>query len=368
MRRRRFHIAIVVDEFGGTAGIVTLEDILEEVVGEIYDEDDEEERERDAEGVVLIGEGVYEVRGTAAMEDVVLALAIPEAGEGRVDAEEYADFNTIGGFLCSQAGEIPVEGDVVLVGAFAFTITEADERRIITAHASRLAASPGLGAPSDKAASLAWTPPPPPRQWSASAKRVARQPRERKDDAAAFDDAATTLDLEPLHATSADAAEADGLAVLASVTEAGLTAPPAAATNSAAVSAEATAARAVAAALVERVGAEPGDDAGGVERADDEAFKPRKKLKPSAAQREDEEAAAEEEFDELREIARGVDSLVTRDRLDENSGVTIGGINGKALAPVPDALDDDDEQLVEEWREIAQMREDASTEDTRSQL
>ena len=79
-------------------------------------------------------------------------------------------------------------------------------------------------------------------------------------------------------------------------------------------------------------------------------------------------AVAEEEFDELREIARGVDSLVTRDRLDENSGVTIGGINGKALAPVPDALDDDDEQLVEEWREIAQMREDASTEDTRSQL
>ena len=97
------------------------------------------------------------------------------------------------------------------------------------------------------------------------------------------------------------------------------------------------------------------------------SLKPRKKLKPSAAQREDEEAAAEEEFDELREIARGVDSLVTRDRLDENSGVTIGGINGKALAPVPDALDDDDEQLVEEWREIAQMRE-ASTEDTRSQL
>lgn len=132
MRKRRVHLAIVVDEYGGTAGVVTLEDILEEVVGEIYDEGDHEEETTSEDNIALLEDGRYELKGVADLEDVFAALNFTD----KEDADK--DFGTISGFLCDQAGEIPASGDVLIVEDYAFTVVEADERRIITVQAEPL--------------------------------------------------------------------------------------------------------------------------------------------------------------------------------------------------------------------------------------
>jgi len=129
MRRRRLHMAIVVDEYGGTAGVVTLEDILEEVVGEIYDEGDDMEEITDEDNIMMVGEGSFQLRGIADLEDVCLALNMT------LETPDVRDFGTISGFLCDQAGEIPAVGDCLLVSDYAFTVADADERRILLVYA-----------------------------------------------------------------------------------------------------------------------------------------------------------------------------------------------------------------------------------------
>uniref|UniRef100_A0A7S1TRQ1 Uncharacterized protein n=1 Tax=Phaeomonas parva TaxID=124430 RepID=A0A7S1TRQ1_9STRA len=133
MRRRRLHMAVVVDEYGGTAGLVTLEDILEEVVGEIYDEEDEQES-RDEEDMITVEDesGSYLVKGSADLEDVAIALDLA------LSEEDAREFGTLSGFLCAQAGEIPIDGDVILVGNLCFTVLESDERRIICLRAENV--------------------------------------------------------------------------------------------------------------------------------------------------------------------------------------------------------------------------------------
>mmetsp|Transcript_29694 Transcript_29694/g.66593 ORF Transcript_29694/g.66593 Transcript_29694/m.66593 type:complete len:564 (+) Transcript_29694:136-1827(+) len=111
MRKRRLHMAIVVDEYGGTAGVVTLEDILEEVVGEIYDEGDYEEEEIEVDNINLMPDGSFELKGVADLEDVTTALGI----QIKKDEDSARDFGTVSGFLCDQAGEIPMVGDVLVV-------------------------------------------------------------------------------------------------------------------------------------------------------------------------------------------------------------------------------------------------------------
>lgn len=134
MRKRRVHMAIVVDEYGGTAGLVTFEDILEEVVGEIYDEgDDEDDIE---EGTILLREGgVFEIKGYAELDDVYEALSL------QIDEEEFkdtsGDISTIGGLLCSQAGQIPVAGYTIEFGGYLFSVEEVDDRRILLLRAVR---------------------------------------------------------------------------------------------------------------------------------------------------------------------------------------------------------------------------------------
>ncbi|GMH72405.1 hypothetical protein TrRE_jg8592, partial [Triparma retinervis] len=127
MKKRRVHLAIVVDEYGGTEGLVSLEDIIEEVVGEIYDEDDEEEVMRSTEegGMVRKEDGRYNVRGDAELEIVVQELGV-EVGE-----DIMREYGTISGFLVYSAGEIPVKGDVIMIDKWQFNVVGADERRIL---------------------------------------------------------------------------------------------------------------------------------------------------------------------------------------------------------------------------------------------
>jgi len=132
MRKRRLHMALVVDEYGGTSGVVTLEDLLEEIVGEIYDEDDTEERVKDDALIQMLPmetaddlEVRYAIRGEAELSDVVEILQL----ELLPGAD---DFVTLSGFLCDRAGSIPEVGDLITVPPYVFNIKEADERRIIS--------------------------------------------------------------------------------------------------------------------------------------------------------------------------------------------------------------------------------------------
>lgn len=117
-RRQRTHIAIVLDEYGGTAGIVTIEDLLEEIVGEIQDEYDAEElsvRPLDETG------DVYEVDGIIALDELneLMAVNLP-----------HEDFDTVGGLILHLLGRAPVEGEQVRSDGLEFTVTKVVGRRV----------------------------------------------------------------------------------------------------------------------------------------------------------------------------------------------------------------------------------------------
>lgn len=133
MRKRRIHMAIVVDEYGGTEGLVSLEDIVEEVVGEIYDEDDEDEFEVVDNSITMQEDGTFIVRGDADLEDCdqVLDLSLDEE-------ETLKEFGTLSGFLCMCAGEIPREGDFIVTRGWQFEIIDAEPKRVRTVKVERL--------------------------------------------------------------------------------------------------------------------------------------------------------------------------------------------------------------------------------------
>ena len=133
LQRRRMQLAIVVDEYGGTSGLVTFEDILEEVVGEIYDEDDSEEQQEDQAEIARETDGSYAIKGSANLDDVCEALGI------ELDDEQLQENSmTIGGLLCARVGEIPRAGQFVDIVGYRFTATEVDERRVIGVRAESL--------------------------------------------------------------------------------------------------------------------------------------------------------------------------------------------------------------------------------------
>ena len=120
-QRRRIHFAIVVDEFGGTSGIVTLEDILEEIIGDIHDEFDEEEQ-----GNKKIDEKTYIVEGGTMISEVCSLMSLPQDTFNDVKGES----DSIAGLILEVAGEIPQVNDKLSVGNFEFTIVEVDRNRL----------------------------------------------------------------------------------------------------------------------------------------------------------------------------------------------------------------------------------------------
>lgn len=125
-RNSRNHMAIVVDEYGGTAGLLTIEDVLEEIVGEIDDEHDPQE----AEPIEQIGENQFRVQALTRMEE------FNEFFEVELDDEDY---DTIGGLVMHELGRLPRRGDEVVFGGFQFKVLNADRRRIHSVEASRVA-------------------------------------------------------------------------------------------------------------------------------------------------------------------------------------------------------------------------------------
>ncbi len=133
MQRRHVHLAIVVDEFGGTSGLVTLEDVLEEIVGEIQDEGDAE-----AAPVRVLGDGVWLADAAIPLHDLASFLerhpgaggGAPGAGEPGVVFPESSDYGTLGGFVTATAGRVPPVGAVIEWQGLAFTVRAGDERRL----------------------------------------------------------------------------------------------------------------------------------------------------------------------------------------------------------------------------------------------
>ena len=120
MQRSKNHMAIVVDEYGGTSGLVTMEDLLEEIVGNIYDEFDAQEEQE----IVPLGENLWRVAGSTDLEDLMELLEIP------LPEEEEAD--TLGGLIFAQLSMIPDDGEhpEVAVYGLHIRVEELTDRRV----------------------------------------------------------------------------------------------------------------------------------------------------------------------------------------------------------------------------------------------
>lgn len=140
MRQSRVHMLFVVDEYGGTSGIITLEDILETLVGEIYDEDDSEEQIDDASTIVQADDGSFTMDGMTDIDVVLKRLELQDA----IPSKVLDDYATLSGFLCHEAGQILAVGDVLLLAQWRFEVLEADERKLVSLRATNMSSIDGV--------------------------------------------------------------------------------------------------------------------------------------------------------------------------------------------------------------------------------
>ena len=134
-RANRNHIAIVVDEYGGVSGLVTIEDVLEQIVGDIEDEYDFDEAE---DNIIPEAGARYRVKAQTEI------AAFNEALGARFSDEE---FHTIGGLVLQAFGRLPKRGEATTIGNFRFKVVRADSRRIYTLQVERLAPEPDEDSP-----------------------------------------------------------------------------------------------------------------------------------------------------------------------------------------------------------------------------
>ena len=126
-RASRNHIAIIVDEYGGVAGLVTIEDVLEQIVGDIEDEYDYDEAE---DNIVSDEKGAWRVKAQTEVDDFNQALG------ARFSDDEY---DTVGGLVVHAFGRLPKRGETVEIAGFRFHVLRADSRRLHTLKVERLA-------------------------------------------------------------------------------------------------------------------------------------------------------------------------------------------------------------------------------------
>ncbi len=121
-RASRNHMAVVVDEYGGVSGLITIEDVLEQIVGEIEDEHDIDEDL----AIVKNNDDSYTIKAITEMEEFNEYFGV-----------EWADdFDTIGGHVVNKHGSMPKRDDVIVVGNFSFTVLRSDKRRVHLLHAT----------------------------------------------------------------------------------------------------------------------------------------------------------------------------------------------------------------------------------------
>jgi magnesium and cobalt transporter len=129
-RANRNHIAIVVDEYGGVSGLVTIEDVLEQIVGDIEDEYDFDEAE---DNIIPEANGSYRVKAQTEIADFNETLGSDFGSD---------EFNTVGGLVLQAFGRLPKRGETTTIGDFRFKVIRADSRRLYTLQVERQAPQP----------------------------------------------------------------------------------------------------------------------------------------------------------------------------------------------------------------------------------
>lgn len=124
-REQHNHMAIVIDEYGGTSGLVTLEDIIEQIVGDIEDEFDEDES---ADNIFAVSAERWRIHAVTEIEDINEFFGTDYSNE---------EVDTIGGLVIQELGHLPVRGEKVIIGPLQFTVARADNRRLHTLMATK---------------------------------------------------------------------------------------------------------------------------------------------------------------------------------------------------------------------------------------